>query len=263
MYCIHFRGFLMAVSVAGLSASSVSSLSASQGGRVSSALRNPVETLSRQTESTRVRLSAAGQIQSAAVAVQSAAQNLQDARQVSTTTDARKSAETFVNAYNSERSALAQATAAGNGVKSSGGSNPPGALADDGRARVATSQLQRSVSDNANEFRDAGISVQKDGSLSIDAKAFEAAFNTNPSAVTQALGSVGRAAETTVTRQLSSTGSIGASLNSLSNRVQQLENRQAEVQTRTDESRRNVEAVSRRYGFGATGAGSYLGIFGL
>ncbi len=247
----------MAVSASGLVASSVSSLSATQGGRVSSALRKPVEALSRQTESTRVRLSAFGQVQSAAAEVQSAARNLQDGKQVSTATDARKAAETFVKAYNNERSTLGQATDSGNSA------NAPGALVDDGRARVAASQLQRTVSENAGAFRDAGITVQKDGSLSIDAKAFEAAFNTNPSAVTQALGGVGRAAEATATRQLSSTGSVGASVNSLSNRVQQLESRQADAQTRADESQRNVEAASRRYGFGASGSGSYLGIFGL
>jgi flagellar capping protein FliD len=249
--------FLMAVSASGLSASSVSSFSATQGERVSVALRKPVEALSRQTESTRVRLSAFGQVQSAAAEVQFAARNLQDARQTSTVTDARKAAETFVKAYNNERSTLAQATNAGNST------NAPGVLVDDGRARIAASQLQRTVTDNAGAFRDAGITVQKNGSLSIDARAFEAAFNTNPSAVTQALGSVGRAAEATAARQLSSTGSLGASVNSLSNRVQELENRQAEVQTRTDQSQRNVEAASRRYGFGASGTGSYLGIFGL
>jgi flagellar capping protein FliD len=97
----------------------------------------------------------------------------------------------------------------------------------------------------------------------VDAKALEAAFNTNPSAVTQALGNVGRAAEATTTRQLSSTGSVGASLSNLNNRVQQLETRQSDVQTRAEQSQRAVESVTRRYGFGAVGAGAYLGIFGL
>ena len=251
----------MAISSAGLlsgsSAGSIASLYASQGDRGASALRRPVEALARQAEGVKVRLSAFGQVQSAAANVQSAARNLQDAKQVSTVAETKKAAEAFVAAYNNERSALASVTAGRSAGK------PAGVLADDGRAQVASSQLQRTVTDNAAAFRDAGIRIQQDGSLAVDAKALEAAYNTNPAAVTQALSNVGRAAEATASRQLSSSGSVGAAVNNLSNRVQQLESRQADFQSRADQSQRAVEAASRRYGFGASGPGAYLGIFGL
>lgn len=244
-------------SASGLSAGNLAALYAKQSDRVSSALRRPVESLSREVESARVRLSAFGQVQSAASKVQTAARNLQDEKQLSSVADAKNAAETFVKAYNNERATLAKVTESGGNGKTAG------SLATDGRAQVASSQLERTAAENSSAFREAGIRVQQDGSLSVDAKALEAAFNTNPSAVTQALGNVGRAAEATTTRQLSSTGSVAASLSNLNNRVQQLETRQADVQTRSEQSQRAVESVTRRYGFGAVGAGAYLGIFGL
>lgn len=249
-----FRGFDVAIAASGFSAStsSVAALYASQNDRVSAALRQPVERLARETEGTRVRLSAFGQVQSATAAVQSSARNLQDAAKVGSAGDARKAAEAFVQAYNSERAALANAA---------GGSNAQ--PTDSARARIASSQLERLVADNASAFRDAGIRVQQDGSLTVDAKALESAYATNPSAVVKSLGDVGRAAEATATRQLSNTGSVGAVVNNLNNRLQQLETRDTEVRARIEETQRAVESSARRYGFGAVGAGAYLGIFGL
>ena len=242
----------MAVSATGFSAGSVTALSGVQSDRISAALRRPAERLAQEAESTRVKLSAFGQAQSATAAVQTASRTLQDARQVSTAADAKAAAEAFVQAYNGERAALSNA--AGNGAA---------AVPEGARASIAASQLERVVADNATAFRDAGIRVQQDGSLTVDAKALEAAYATNPSAVTQALGAVGRAAEATATRQLGSNGSIGAAVNNLNTRLQQLETRQENVRVRADESQRAVEASARRYGFGAVGAGAYLGIFGL
>ena len=65
------------------------------------------------------------------------------------------------------------------------------------------------------------------------------------------------------TRQLSATGSVRAAVDTLNSRRQQIESRQNDFRTRVDESQRAVEASARRYGFGAVGAGAYLGIFGL
>ncbi len=242
----------MAVSATGFSAGSVTALSGVQSDRISAALRRPAERLAQEAESTRVKLSAFGQAQSATAAVQTASRTLQDARQVSTAADAKAAAEAFVQAYNGERAALSNA--AGNGAA---------AVPEGARASIAASQLERVVADNATAFRDAGIRIQQDGSLTVDAKALESAYATNPSAVTQALGAVGRAAEATATRQLGSNGSIGAAVNNLNTRLQQIETRQEDVRTRSDESQRAVEASARRYGFGAVGAGAYLGIFGL
>lgn len=245
----------MAVSATTLSAGNVTALTSAQNDRVSAALRRPAERLAQEAESTRVRLSAFGQAQSATASVQAAARSLQDARQVDSAAKAKQAAEAFVNAYNSERAALARISTSATGGEA--------AASEGARARIASSQIERVVADNAAAFRDAGIRVQQDGSLSVDAKALESAYATNPAAVTQALGNVGRAAEATATRQLSATGSVRAAVDTLNSRLQQIESRQNDFRTRVDESQRAVEASARRYGFGAVGAGAYLGIFGL
>lgn len=240
---------------AGFSTSNVAALYAAQSDRVGAALRRPAERLAQEAEGTRVRLSAFGQAQSATAAVQSSARNLQDGKQAATVAEARKAAEAFVQSFNNERTALTRAAGTGNA-----GDAPP---AEGGRARIAAGQLDRLTADNATAFRDAGIRVQQDGSLVVDAKALESAYATNPSSVVRALGDVGRAAEATATRQLSNNGSVGAAVNNLNNRLQQLESRETEARTRAEDSRRAVEASAHRYGFGAVGAGAYLGIFGL
>ncbi|MBW7900253.1 MAG: hypothetical protein H3C26_02165 [Rhodocyclaceae bacterium] len=229
------------------SVGNIAALYASQSDRVSSALRQPAEALSREVDSARVQLSAFGQVQSAAAGVQAAGKNLQDAERLSSVTEARQAAEAFVQSYNEQRTALAKA----------------GAQDDDGRAALASAQMQRLVGEVGSAFSDVGIRVGKDGSLTVDAKALESAYNANPTAVTRALGEVGRAAEATATRQLSENGSISAAVRAQENRVERLETRQNAVQYSNEVAQRATEAATQRYGFGAFGAGAYLGIFGL
>lgn len=243
----------MAISSVG-SSSYLSSIGAE---KISSTLNRATETLSREVDSAKVRLSAFGQVKSAVAEVQSAARGLQDTKKIASADDAKKAAQAFVDAYNNERAALAKVTDSGSR------SQAAGALATDGRAQVAGSQLQRVVSDNAASLKAAGITVQKDGSLAVDANAVANAFRQDPQATVQALGKVGRAVEVTATRQLSSTGTVGAAVESLNNRVQSLETRQADFQTRVAQSQQAVDSVTRRYGFGMSGAGAYVGIFGL
>ncbi|MDX9706284.1 MAG: hypothetical protein RBT86_01755 [Azospira sp.] len=230
------------------SSSNVAALyGASQGERSQPAQQKPVEAVAREVDSARVQLSAFGQVQSAAANVQSTSQNLQDAEQLSSVTDTRKAAEAFVQSFNEQRAALAKA----------------GSQDDSGRAMLASAQMQGLTNEMRTAFADAGISVSKDGTLSVDAKALESAYNANPTAVTRALGEVGRAAEVTATRQLSESGSVGAAMKAAENRVERLETRQNAVQFSNEVAQRATEAATQRYGFGAFGAGAYLGIFGL
>lgn len=238
----------------------LSALYADSGDRVSSALRQPSEALSREIESTRVQLSSLGQVQSATAGLQSAAIKLRDLPESAVVGEAKKAAEAFVQAYNDQRTALA---GAGGDVARRGSAQAIGATGVDGRVAVAASQASRLTGDQGTALREAGIRVERDGSLSVDAKALESAFNANPKAVTQALGQVGRAAEAMTTRQLSENGSVGAAVRTLENRTQQLENRQSLVENASVAAQRALESSSRRYGFGAVGAGAYLGIFGL
>lgn len=242
------------------SAGSASALYAAQGGRVASS-RQAVETsLARETESARVQLSTFGRIQSATAGVQSASRQLQETGAQSSAATVRKAAEAFVQAYNDQRAALAQT---GSPARTGASAVSTASAANEGRTAVASVQLQRQSVELAPTLREAGIRVERDGSLSVDAAALESAFNANPTALSQALGTVGRAAEATATRQLADNGSIGGAVRNLEARVERLETRQATVESGFDAAQRALEAASRRYGFGAVGAGAYLGIFGL
>lgn len=225
--------------------------------RVNAALRRPAEQLQQEADGARVKLSAFGQIKSAAAGVQSAARALQDSAKISSADEVKKVAEKFVAAFNNERSVLQGATQAGSRGQSAG------ALSGDGRAQVAATQLQRVADENAPSLKSVGITVQQDGSLAVDSKVLENAFRQDPQTVLQALGSIGRAAETTATRQISATGTVGAAVQNLTNRVQNLDDRQAQAQTRIDQAQQAIDSASRRYGFGVTGANAYSGIFGL
>lgn len=222
--------------------------------RSASLLQRPAEALAREAEGTRVRLSEFGRAKSAAAEVQAASRRLQQTPAASAD-EARRNAESFAAAFNAERSALARVASAGED-----------SAAEAARAQIAGGQLDRVVADNATAFREGGFRIAADGTLAVDAKAVEAAFNANPDALARSLGDVGRAAAATTTRQLSQTGSVGAAVEQLNNRLQRIEDRQGELAAargRVEESRLSLEASSRRYGFGAVGAGAYLGIFGL
>lgn len=246
-------------------AGGVSLPSSGDGGRalpVVSRAAVDVNPVAREVDSARVQLSAFSRVQSAAVTLQSASRQLQSAEATTSAVAARRAAEAFTQAYNDERAALVRA-GGGNDARAAEATRTAAAAGEDGRAAVASSQLRRLLGEQAPALREAGIRVERDGSLSVDARALEGAFNANPTAVTQTLGEVGRAAEATVARQLADNGSIGSATRALTERVDRLEVRQSEFENGMAAAQRAVEAASRRYGFGAVGAGAYLGIFGL
>lgn len=243
--------------VAALSGASQASSASGSASATSAALARPSARLQQETDSARVKLSAFGQVQSAAAQVQSSSRALQNSARITNADEAKKVAEQFVSAFNTERAALQGAT------QSASRGQAAGALAGDGRAQVAATQLQQLTGANASSLQAAGINVQQDGSLAVDAKAIQTAFQQNPQAAVQALGNVGRAAETMAVRQLGATGAVGSAVLSLGNRVQNLEERQSDMQTRAAQAQQAIDSASRRYGFGVSGTNAYTGIFGL
>ena len=249
---------IMTISAAS-SAARTSSLQSVNTDPLAAALRRPVEALSQQAESTRVRLSAFGQVKSAVAGVQTAAKGLQDANQTQTAEGAKKAAEAFVKAYNAENGTSANLT------RREGYRNSAGTLADEPRARSASNELQRTVRNSEPDLKQVGITRQKDGTLAIDTKAFDAAYAKDSSAVKAALGTVGSRVEAVATRQLSASGSVGSAISGLSSKVANLEDRQADVQTRLDQSQQIVQEQADRFKAGpfATGVSAYKGIFSI
>ncbi|MCP5268703.1 MAG: hypothetical protein H6943_06665 [Zoogloeaceae bacterium] len=269
----------MAVTASGLSASSIEALYSNQSERnLSTSVRqgesaaqpaaNPerpatdagVNGIAAQ-QSSEVRISTSGQAQVALDNVQTAARALQTARQEDVVSEVRQLAESFAETFNTERVALTRA--AENTFSAD--------AAERAQAGAAAAQLQSVVSNAAAPLRDAGVQVSQDGSLSVDAKALEAAFSTNPAAVVQTFGDVGRAAEATGIRAATDSGSAETAGNAIrlnpaassEGRDRQSPSRPAETPNRSGEQQSAVESTARRYGFGAVGAGAYLGIFGL
>ncbi|MFZ2853924.1 MAG: flagellar filament capping protein FliD [Rhodocyclaceae bacterium] len=233
---------------------------------VSAASRRSAQSLSQETESTKVRLSAYGQVKSAVAEVQTAAKGLQDSKQLQTADSARKAAEAFVKAYNAENKTTTDVT------RRKGSDGAAGALADDPLARSASSGLQRTVRNSDAELKQAGITRQKDGTLAVDAKAFDAAYAKDASAVKGALGTIGTRVDSVATRQLSSAGTVGRTVDSLNSKVTNLENKQAnqqanqqDLQSLLDASRRQVEEQASRFSTGpfASGVAAYKGIFSI
>lgn len=196
--------------------------------------------VTKQLESTKVQLSAYGQIKAAFADVQTASKALTDAKQTATVEDVNKVAGSFVDAYNKANKAVSVAT--------QGAGKEVGALANDARARIAGSDLRRSVAEGNNlaDLKKVGISQNKDGSLAIDTKALESAFQANPDQVRSTLASIGAQVDNTATRELAKTGNVGSSVTALSNRSRNLEAQQSAQQEQAAAAQRQIDQQTAR-----------------
>lgn len=143
--------------------------------------------------------------------------------------------------------------------------NTAGALEDDGRVRRTANESRREVSASQDALRQAGITVQRDGSLKLDSQAFDAAFTKDAEAVTRTLNDTGRSAAATASRQLSRSGTVGGAIESLNNQVDKLQSRQNDLQARFASSQQAVEDRVRQQRLSADpftgGAAAYLRVF--
>lgn len=219
--------------------------------QVAAAAKKPLERLSQQAESTRVQLSAVGQVKSATAQVEAAAKKLQDGKNVGSAADAAKAAQGFADAFNAQLKA---------GKETSGA----------GSARAAN-EVKRAVegpggADRA-ALQQAGITFAKDGSAKVDAKALEKAYQANPEQVKQTLGRLGTAAADTSSKQLSSNGTVGGTINRLTEKLGNIEQKQADFQARLEQSQKTVQEEDRRaneaqqraaqHAFAFSGVGAY------
>lgn len=186
-------------------------------------------------ESTQVQLSAYGQIKGAVSELQAASKAVSEPKKTATADDARKTIENFVSAYNKTNATVARTTR--NDRKEAG------ALANEARARSAGNDLRRSVGENDGlaELKKAGITQNKDGSLSLDTKALDKALRESPGETVAAVAEVARKVEKTATKELASNGNVGAAVQTLDQRSRRLEAEQASQQALVEASQRTVE----------------------
>ncbi len=207
----------------GLAQIGQTSQSGSVGG-ASQMLTPASKRIGQQLESTNVRLSAYGQIKSSFSGAQTSATALTNAAtsKTATTSDVAKAAQAFVDAYNQAAKSVSSATATG---------KQAGALATDLRAKSAGNDLASLTRGNGlANLKQAGITANTDGTLSLDTKALNSALQANPSATKNALSAIGQQVSASTGRELASTGNVGSSVNRLNSRAETLTAQQASLQ---------------------------------
>lgn len=193
--------------------------------RGSSVTANPLNAASQrvvqQLGSTVVQLSSFSQIKSGFDSLQTAAKDLSDPKKTTTSADIVKVAQSFTSAFNTTSKAVNLAIS-GDGKKS-------GALSGDGRATLVSNDLKSIVSssNNVSDLKKIGISKKADGTLSVDTTALQNAFQANPNSVKDTLSRIGKQAEQVATRELAATGSVGGSINRLTDLSKNLESQSA------------------------------------
>lgn len=215
--------------------------------------------LGRELQSTNVKLSSYGQIKSAFSGAQTASAGLTASATSKTATNADigKAAQAFVDAYNQARKTVAAATT----------STPKqtGALASDSRARSAERDLATSLTagNSPANLKQAGITVNKDGTLSLDAKALQTALQSNSAQTKSALASVGQQVSGATSRELASTGNVGISVNKLTAQAQKLNTQQAALQQQTASLQSQLEKQNSVLNYAtANGIAAYQNLLG-
>lgn len=243
------------VSMARLGSASATSGSSS----VSDALAPATQRISKQLESTNVKLSAFGQIKGAFAGTQTAAASLSKtaANKTATNADIQKAAQAFVNAYNA---ATQSVSAAVNGT-----GKQAGALSSDFRAKLAGNDLAQSLAGggSASALKQIGITANKNGTLTLDTKALEQALQSNGSQAKQTLSSLAQSVGASATRALESSGNVGSSYRKLSSQSQSLTNQQEALAQQASSIQATLEQQKSTMSYTASiGLASYRSVLG-
>jgi hypothetical protein len=170
-----------------------------------------------QLDTATTQLSSFGKLKASVSDAQLAARALGGLATPSNAADMKAAANNFVTAFNAAlATAKATAQAAAQGSASS---------AEASGARHVGSDLGRSIGASAamiDSLRKLGIKQAADGSLSMDAAKFDAAGQADPTGMRSVLAGVGQAVDRTATAGLATTGQVGASITSLSQRFSTL-----------------------------------------
>jgi hypothetical protein len=175
----------------------------------SSPLTKANDRIQKQVDSTNAQLSKLGIIKSSFSGLQAQSKLLTNIPENSSATDVTSSMAKFFNAYNY---AVSSSNAASNAVDGT----PTTAS-----ARKAATDLRRALSvdpDVSAAMRKVGLKISANGTLTQDAKVFADALSKDPSAVRNAMKSIGAKATGVSDRELASTGSLESTASSLNQR---------------------------------------------
>ena len=228
--------------------------------------QKPLERLQKNVESTKVQLSALGQVKSATAQVETAANALQDKTRLSNAGDVQKAVQNFANAVNSQQNTVRQTVRNDN-------RSEPGALANEARVRASTQETRRAVQGptggNEAALRQIGVTFSAQGEVRVDSKKLEQAFQANPNQVTETLNRVGKETAEVSRKQLSDSGAVGGSINRLNERLGSLQQNQNDYQAQLRAAqqaidRRNLQIEQGRaqtqQAVGLSGSNAYRGV---
>lgn len=227
---------------------------------ITQALDSANKRTSGQISQTNVRLSSYGQIQSGFSALQSTGKALTILAANSSASDVGKAAQGFVDAFNSTNSAISSAV--------NGNGKTAGTLANDVAARLSGNDLRRFATSSTSraELTAIGVSINQNGSLSLDSKALANALQANPDAVRSTLAKLGQQASSTASNELSSSGTVGKAVNSLNIQAKNLVAQQVQEQKLVASAQATLQQSANQFsGFGASSSGvdAYMKIFSL
>lgn len=195
-----------------------SSVQSSSNDPIAKGLKVAGTRIEQQLSSTNVQISAFGQIKSGFASLQTAGNALSSMSKTATADEVKKSAQAFVDAYNATNKAISTSTSTTTGAS--------GSLATNGRAIIAGNDLRNVVSSGSTtaDLKSMGITMGKDGTLSLDAKIFDAAAKGDLSTVKGTLTSLGAKAAQVATKELE--GNVATGLQTLETRAKNLTSQQ-------------------------------------
>ena len=199
-----------------------------------------------QVDVTSAQLSSFGKLKSAVSEAQTASSALVNLSPTSTGAAQKTAAEKFVSAFNSAIStAKTTASVAGD------------TTANQRANRVAKDLSVAVSSDTAtiDALKKIGFNLQSDGTLSLDAKKFDAAQASDPSSVKATLAKVGQQVDKTATQELASGGRVMTTVTSLTQRAALLKSQQNTLATLQQQSTSYLNNSYQTYsGFGLFGS---------
>jgi len=197
--------------------------------------KNPLAALQSKVSSTNTQLSLFGKVQSSLADLQARAQALKGFEKSPNLNDLKVAVLGFVQAFNTVHTVVVKAT------------QKQAPLANDSRSTRALAEVSRAVipPDNTpsrTALEKIGITREKDGSLSVDQTALEKALREDQSGTLNTLAGLGQRVEQAAGQQLSSKSGVSAKVSDLTERANELDKQQQDLQQRL-EAQKNTQQL--------------------
>ncbi len=203
-----------------------------------------------QLDTTAAQLSSFGKLKSAVSNAQLDAKALSATTPQSSAADVRTAASRFATSFN-----VAVLTA--NSTAALPGASP----AETSGARRVTRDLGNALSANtgvADAIKKLGFKLESDGTLTVDAKKFDAAQKADPVAVQATLAKLAQAVEKSASNELTAGGVVNGSIASLNQRSTTLKSQQSAIQAMVKQLSASQTTADTSTGYVGYGLSAYL-----